>query len=88
MKKIAIIGGGASGLCAAKHLLHSKYTTKFEPVIFEQGSCFGGTWVYEDFDINQPRKDVFSSMYRNLRLVLVLYHFGTVNADILAGFVN
>ena len=56
MKKIAIIGGGSAGLCTARHLLDPKYCSIFEPVIFEQKDCIGGTWVYEDYDINQPKK--------------------------------
>ena len=73
MKKIAIIGGGSAGLCTARHLLDPKYCSIFEPVIFEQKDCIGGTWVYEDYDINQPKKEVHSSVYQNLRLVLVFY---------------
>ena len=67
MKKIAIIGGGAAGLCAARHLLDPKFSSTFEPVIFEQKDCVGGTWIYEDYD---PKKEVFSNIYQNLRYVL------------------
>ena len=70
MKKIAIIGGGAAGLCAARHLLDPKFSSTFEPAIFEQKDCVGGTWTYEDYDANHPKEEVFSSMYQNLRYVL------------------
>lgn len=70
MKKIAIIGGGAAGLCAARHLLDPKFSSTFEPVIFEQKDCAGGTWIYEDYDVNHPKKEVVSSIYQNLRYVL------------------
>ena len=73
MKEIAVIGGGSGGLCTARHLLDSKYCSVFEPVILEQKDCSGGTWAYEDYDMNQSKKEVYSSMYQNLRLVLVFY---------------
>ena len=66
-KKVAIIGAGASGLCAAKHFLSSntnQIQVHFEVTIFEQNSVLGGTWVYEE--IKEGEK-CFSSVYRNLR---------------------
>ena len=69
MKKIAVIGGSSGGLCTARHLLDSKLCSVFEPVILEQKNCSGGTWAYEDYDMNQPKKEVYSSMHQNLRLV-------------------
>lgn len=44
MKRIAIIGAGAAGLCAAKHLL----ARDNEVTVFEIGSRIGGLWVYEN----------------------------------------
>ena len=56
--RICIIGAGAAGICAAKHL--SKLTPalkslenvqsvpKFLPMVFEKGSQVGGTWIYND----------------------------------------
>ena len=41
-KRIAVIGAGAAGLCAAKYLL----ARGAEVVIHEIGSCIGGLWVY------------------------------------------
>ena len=64
MKKIAVIGAGASGLCTTKHLLSSTGGNKLIPVVFEQRNTVGGTWVYEDV---VEGKEVFSSMYKNLR---------------------
>lgn len=63
MKRVAIIGAGPGGLCAARHLL-SLTEAKLEPVVFEQRSCVGGTWVYEETNAKQ---NVFSSIYKNLR---------------------
>src|SRR5712691_10570326 len=43
-KRFAVIGAGAAGLCAAKHLLaHGMCVT-----IFEVGSKIGGLWVYNN----------------------------------------
>ncbi|KAF2366274.1 Flavin monooxygenase-like [Trinorchestia longiramus] len=65
MKTVGIIGAGAAGLCALRHVLAS---SNMVPVIWEQSNCVGGTWVYTD----QLGKDenglpVHSSMYKNLR---------------------
>jgi dimethylaniline monooxygenase (N-oxide forming) len=43
-KRIAVIGAGAAGLCAAKHLK----AKGMEVVIYEIGSHVGGLWVYEN----------------------------------------
>jgi len=66
-KKVAIIGGGAAGLCTARHLLHGYENVNVDIVIFESRSSIGGTWVYEEIDKNQPGKKVFSSIYSNLK---------------------
>ena len=44
MKKIAVIGAGAAGLCAAKHLKSRGHAV----TIYEIGSRIGGLWVYEN----------------------------------------
>ena len=43
-RRVAVIGAGAAGLCAAKHLLGRG----IEVVVFELGSHIGGLWVYEN----------------------------------------
>ena len=43
-RKVAVIGAGAAGLCAAKHLL----AKGIEVVIYEMGTRIGGLWVYEN----------------------------------------
>ena len=44
MLKVAVIGAGAAGLCAAKHLKAQGVAV----TIFEMGSHIGGLWVYEN----------------------------------------
>jgi cation diffusion facilitator CzcD-associated flavoprotein CzcO len=39
---VAVIGAGAAGLCAAKHLLQRGQ----QVTVFEHGSHVGGLWVY------------------------------------------
>ncbi|XP_059360682.1 uncharacterized protein LOC132098625 [Carassius carassius] len=62
----AVIGSGAAGLCAARHLL-SRPDTFAPPVVFELTKNIGGTWVYEErvgcYDNGLP----IHSMYRDLR---------------------
>ncbi len=43
-RRVAIIGAGAAGLCAAKHLLE----VGIDVTIFEIGSHVGGLWVYQN----------------------------------------
>ena len=64
--RVCVIGAGAAGLCAARHL--SKLPGKFLPVVYESSNVIGGTWVYTD----EVGKDsygnpIHSSMYQNLR---------------------
>ncbi|KAI9755035.1 MAG: hypothetical protein M4579_004438 [Chaenotheca gracillima] len=47
-KKVAIIGGGPSGLVAAKTFLHDHPPGTFEPTIFEQSGHIGGLWPLDD----------------------------------------
>lgn len=76
MKKVAVVGAGAAGLCCARHL--SKYPEHFQFSVFEQSVEVGGTWVYEKNDHTlQDVRDgsdsaegapsLHSSMYKNLR---------------------
>src|SRR3954469_10947573 len=41
---VAVIGGGASGLAAAKCLLE----TGMQPTVFEQSSHIGGVWSFDE----------------------------------------
>lgn len=43
-RRVAVIGAGAAGLCAAKHLL----ARGVEVVVYEIGTCIGGLWVYQN----------------------------------------
>ena len=43
-RKIAVIGAGAAGLCAAKHMV----AQGMEVVVYELGTRIGGLWVYEN----------------------------------------
>lgn len=65
--RVAVIGAGAAGLCAARHVL-SKPETFDPPVLFEMTNHLGGTWFYEErvgtYDNGYP---IHSSMYRDLR---------------------
>lgn len=64
---VAVIGAGAAGLCAARHIL-SKSQIFSAPVVFEAGSTIGGTWVYEErTGQHENGRLVHSSMYRDLR---------------------
>ncbi|XP_038662457.1 flavin-containing monooxygenase FMO GS-OX-like 3 [Scyliorhinus canicula] len=65
--KVAVIGAGAGGLCAARQLL-ARPQAFAPPVVYELSDCVGGTWVYTD----RVGKDdnglpIHSSMYRDLR---------------------
>lgn len=42
--RIAVVGAGAAGLCAAKHLLGKGMAV----VVYELGSRVGGLWVYDN----------------------------------------
>ncbi|KAF2021363.1 flavin-containing monooxygenase [Aaosphaeria arxii CBS 175.79] len=55
VKSIAIIGGGPSGVVAAKYLRAEKAFDKI--TIFEQRSALGGTWHYTP---NQTSEDLFA----------------------------
>ena len=43
-RSVAVIGAGAAGLCAAKHLM----AKGMDVVVFEIGTRLGGLWVYEN----------------------------------------
>lgn len=66
--RVAIVGAGAAGLCAARHLL-ARPQTFASPTIYEQSNHIGGTWFYDDSCENHgsTTHHVHSSMYRDLR---------------------
>ena len=57
-KRFAVIGAGAAGLCAAKHLVESG----IEVVIYEIGTQIGGLWVYEN---DNGRSSAYRSLHIN-----------------------
>ncbi|XP_072759323.1 uncharacterized protein [Anoplolepis gracilipes] len=63
--KVCVVGAGAAGLCAARHLAAN---TKFETTVYEQTNEIGGTWVYkEQIGFDENGLPIHSSMYQNLR---------------------
>ena len=63
--KVAVIGAGAGGLSALRHL--TARLDKFEPVAFEQGSDVGGTWIYTDkTGLDESGLPIHASMYKYL----------------------
>ncbi|ESP04261.1 hypothetical protein LOTGIDRAFT_223998 [Lottia gigantea] len=66
MVRVAVIGAGAAGLCALRHMRAKP--SVFQPVAFELGERVGGTWVYTDrTGIDKNGQPIHSSMYRNLK---------------------
>ncbi|XP_002735404.1 uncharacterized protein LOC100377826 [Saccoglossus kowalevskii] len=64
--QVAVIGAGAAGLCAARHLASKPHL--FQPHVFEKEEQVGGTWIYtEDVEKNKYGFTVHSSMYKNLK---------------------
>jgi len=62
---VAVIGAGAAGLCAARHL---SAHPRVRATVYEQSSSVGGTWVFtENIGKDQNGLPVHSSMYKNLR---------------------
>lgn len=65
MVRIAVIGAGAAGLCAARHIAHHD---GMSCVVYEQTDAVGGTWCYTDnVGTNKYGLPVHTSMYKNLR---------------------
>ncbi|XP_061660352.1 uncharacterized protein LOC133492274 isoform X2 [Syngnathoides biaculeatus] len=60
--RVAVIGAGAAGLCAARHVL-SRPERFAPPVVFELAANVGGTWCYQE----RVGPDVRCSMYKNLK---------------------
>ncbi|XP_029169261.1 flavin-containing monooxygenase FMO GS-OX-like 4 [Nylanderia fulva] len=62
--KVCVIGAGAAGLCAVRHLAAN---VKFEAIVYEQTNEIGGTWVYKEQIGLENGLPIHSSMYQNLR---------------------
>lgn len=64
--RVAVIGGGAAGLCALRHL--AAKPNLYKPICFELSNEIGGTWVYnEKTGHDENGQLIHSSMYKNLR---------------------
>ncbi len=57
-KSIAVIGAGAAGICAAKHMLEAG----FEVTVYEIGSRVGGMWVFQNDNV---RSSAYSTLHIN-----------------------
>ncbi|XP_042877642.1 flavin-containing monooxygenase FMO GS-OX-like 4 [Penaeus japonicus] len=65
MRRVGIVGGGAAGLCAARHVLASG---KMTPLVWESTANVGGTWKYSPaVGRDAHGNPIHSSMYKNLR---------------------
>ena len=66
-KKICIIGGGPTGLCAAKLL--SEHLNCVDITVYEKDIKLGGQWNYKDKHEfkSEDYSSVHSSIYKNLR---------------------
>nr|XP_033780956.1 dimethylaniline monooxygenase [N-oxide-forming] 5-like isoform X2 [Geotrypetes seraphini] len=65
--RVAVIGAGAAGLCAARHIL-ARQDLFAPPAVFESAEQIGGTWVYQEVpSMTDDECPVSSSMYRDLR---------------------
>lgn len=58
VRRAAVVGAGAAGLCAAKHLL----ARGIDVTLFELGSRVGGLWVYEN---ETGRSPAYGSLHTN-----------------------
>ncbi|KAH9633072.1 hypothetical protein HF086_010181 [Spodoptera exigua] len=66
MVRVCVIGAGAAGLCAARHLLVEPCVSHVD--ILEQAPQLGGTWVYtENVGYDDFGLPIHTSMYKSLR---------------------
>ncbi|XP_043933288.1 flavin-containing monooxygenase FMO GS-OX-like 4 [Protopterus annectens] len=65
--RVAVIGAGAAGLCAARHLLEERRALCSEVAVFEQSGSVGGIWVYSEKIGTDEYGVPFNCMYRDLR---------------------
>ncbi|XP_041865103.1 flavin-containing monooxygenase FMO GS-OX4-like isoform X2 [Melanotaenia boesemani] len=67
LQRVAVVGAGAAGLCAARHIL-ARPGTFIPPVVFELSDNVGGTWCYDErVGSDENGRPIHSSMYRDLR---------------------
>lgn len=66
MRQVAVIGAGAAGLCAAKHLR----AMGIDVVIYEIGTKIGGLWVYENDNGLSP---AYNSLHVNSETRVTAY---------------
>ncbi len=65
-RRVAVIGAGAAGLCAARHLL----ARGVEVVVYEIGSCIGGLWVFNNDNGIAP---AYQSLHLNSEAMVTAY---------------
>lgn len=65
-KRVCVVGAGAAGLCAARHV--ATPGGGVSATVYEQSDCVGGTWVYTEHTDTNPLTGlpVHSSMYKSL----------------------
>lgn len=67
LQRVAVVGAGAAGLCAARHIL-SRLNRFAPPVVYELSDGVGGTWCYDErVGTDERGRPLHSSMYRDLR---------------------
>lgn len=66
LKRVAVIGAGAAGLSAAKHLL----SRGIEVTVYELGSKIGGLWAYENDNELSP---AYLSLHLNSEILVTAY---------------
>lgn len=70
MVRVCVVGAGAAGLCAARHLLVTPGVTQVD--ILEQSGQLGGTWVYtENVGYDDFGLPIHTSLYKSLRYKLL-----------------
>ena len=65
-RRVAVIGAGAAGLCAARHLL----ACGVEVVVYELGTCIGGLWVFDNDNGIAP---AYASLHLNSEAKVTAY---------------
>ncbi|XP_045771570.1 senecionine N-oxygenase isoform X2 [Maniola jurtina] len=64
--RVCVIGAGAAGLCAARHLIAEACVAEVD--VLEQSGQLGGTWVYtENVGYDDFGLPIHTSMYKSLR---------------------